>query len=252
MGEAQGELPAASATELLAADTEARLLAIREKVALKQPLTESERKFLQVHGQAGEAPASSTALDPIWVNNQVELARELKCSRKQISRYMKLDGDEAPPAPTSDGRYNVTLWKLWAQDHGHLRKKLNSAADRQVLEDRTVQLRNERLEMDNALARGELLTVGEAAKVIVEMFGQAAKSLRGKKHTLGPLVVGTTVPEATKRIGREIDDGLTLASAIPDWAQKKRGPPGLFWSRVSAELFDLPRRFSLGDGLSET
>jgi hypothetical protein len=254
VGEQADELPKPVTGEeieqLLAADIDA----IREKVQQKKPLTDSERKRLEAHGRAlkGVGSNEGDALEPIWAANQVELAKELSCSRKQIQRYMKLEGDEAPPAPAADGRHNVTLWKLWAQEHGYLRKKLSSAADRQLLEDRTIQLRNERFEMENAQARGELLSVSEVTKVVVDMFGQIVQPLRGMKHTLGPLVVGTTVPEATKRIGREVDEKLTVASRIPDWAIKKKPPQGLFWSRVSAELSDLPKRFSLGDGLSET
>jgi hypothetical protein len=240
--------------ELLAADTEQRVKAIRGKVGRNEPLTKAEREFLVEHGRAGEPvpPANGDALEPIWAKNQTELAQKLGCSRKQIQRYRRIEGEDAPPAPAADGRENVTLWKLWCQDHGHLRKKLSHAADKQLLEDRKLQLDIDSQEMRNAQTRGELLAVDECVKVITEMFGQIVAPLRGAKHTLGPLVVGTTVPEATKRIGRAIDEQLTTASKVPDWAVKKKGPAGLFWSRVSAELSDLPKRFNLGDGLSAT
>lgn len=252
MAQEQGEL--SDVATLLAADTEARLEGIRKKVAAKEQLTKADREFLQEHGKPAEVPPETPpdVLEPVWARSQVELAQALGCGRKTVQRYLKIEGDEAPPAATSDGRYNVTLWKLWCQDHGHLEKKLSTAADRQLLEDKTIQLRNEKMAMENAIARGELMTVADCAAVIVGMFSQIVQPLRGMKHTLGPLVVGTTVPEATKRIGREVNEQLTIASQVPVWAQKKKGPAGLFWQKLSAELSGLPERFNLGDGLSET
>lgn len=242
-------------SSLLEADRKARLDAIRVKLAANTPLTKQEREFLEGEATPAETlpPASiDDPLQPIWAKSQVELAHKLGCSRKQIQRYLKLEGEDAPPAPASDGRYNVTLWRIWAAEHGHLRKKLDNAGDRQLLEDKMLQLDIEKKEIANATARGELLSIAEARDVIVGMFSQIVPPLRGMKHTLGPMVVGQTVPEATKRIGREVDTQLTVASEVPEWAKKKSGPAGLFWSRLSAELSDLPKRFNLGDGLSST
>ncbi len=243
---ADGEVPAFNAEEIDQLFLE-DLLAIREKVKNKKPLTAVEVKRLQAYQAAAQEKPPADALEPVWAKSQVELAKHLRCSRKQISRFLKIEGEDAAPAPTSDGRYNVTLWKLWAQEHGHLQKKLSNAADRQLLEDRTIELRNERLEIDNAVRRGELMSVDEVCRVITDMVGGVVDTARGMKHALAPRVVGLTVPEATKRIGQEIDQNVLTKLSLGEWAKKK-----VFWSKVSAHLSDLRKRFSLGDGLNAT
>jgi hypothetical protein len=222
------------------------LASVKEKVKNKKPLTEAEIKRLQAHAASIETPKGDDPLEPVWAKNMVELASLLGCSRKQISRYLKLEGEDAAPAPAADGRYNVTLWKLWAQEHGYLRKKLSTAADRQLLEDRGIQLSNERKEIDNAVRRGELMSVDEVCRVITEMVGGVVDGARGMKHSLSPRVVGLTVPEATKRIGVEVDEQLQKLS-LGEWAKKK-----IFWSKISAHLSDLHKRFNLGGGQSVT
>jgi hypothetical protein len=224
------------------------LSAIKEKVKNKKPLTETEIKRLQAHAATAVTDSSgeTDAMEPVWVDNQVALAKALRCSRKQIQRYMKLEGDDAPPAPTSDHRYNVTLWKLWAQEHGYLRKTLSTAADRQLLEDKLLQSKIDRQEIDNAVRRGELMSVDEVNRVLTEMVGGVVDGVRGSKHSLAPRVVGLPVPEATKRIGMELDEQLAKLS-LGEWAKKK-----IFWSKVSAHLSDLHKRFNLGAGQSVT
>lgn len=222
--------------------------AIAEKVKNGKPLTTAEIKRLQAYKNAA-APESTgnEPLEPIWAKNLVELAKHLGCSRRQLGRYIDIEGEDAPPEPTSDGRYNVTLWKIWAAEHGHLKKKLSTAADRQLLEDRTIQLRNEKLEIENAIQRGELMSVDEVCRVITEMTAGVVDTARSMKHVLAPRVVGLTVPEATKRIGQEVDTNLLTKLSLGEWAKKK-----VFWSKVSAHLSDLRKRFNLGVGLSET
>jgi hypothetical protein len=90
------------------------------------------------------------------------------------------------------------------------------------------------------------MSVDEVCKVITEMVSGTVSGIRGAKHALAPRVVGETVPEATKRIGLELDEQLTKLS-LGEWAKKK-----IFWSKVSAHLFDLRKRFSLGVGQSAT
>lgn len=224
------------------------LSAIAEKVKNKKPLTSAEIKRLQAYKNAAvPESAGNEPLEPIWAKNMVELAKHIGCSRRQLGRYLKIEGEDAPPEPASDGRYNVMLWKIWAHEHGHLTKKLSTAADRQLLEDRTIVLRNERLEIDNAVRRGELMSVDEVCRVITEMTGGVVDTARSMKHALAPRVVGLTVPEATKRIGQEVDQNLLGKLSLGEWSKKK-----IFWSRVSAHLSDLRKRFNLGDGLSAT
>lgn len=222
------------------------LSSIMEKVKNKKPLTANEIKRLTAYKTAKQDSETPDPMQPVWASSQAQLATMLGCSRRQVQRFLKIEGEEAAPAPTSDGRYNVTLWKIWASEHGHLRKQLSQAADRQMLEDRQVALRNEKLEIENAVRRGELMDVDEVCRTITEMVSGTVDTARTMKHALAPRVVGLTVPEATKRIGQEMDHALTKLS-LGEWAKKKP-----FWSKVSAHLSDLHKRFNLGDGLSAT
>ena len=178
----------------------------------------------------------------LWAKNQVELAEHLGCDRKSIQRWMKA-GDAECPGHTSDGRYNVTLWKLWTEKKG---KKSSGrlGKDKGSLELENFRLRNEKLEIENMLRRGELMHSDEVCKVLTEMVGAYVTKTRSAKHTLAPAVVGVSLAEATKRIGRELDEALTEL-ALGAWAKKKP-----FWSSVYATLLALQATHGLGGGPS--
>lgn len=224
---------------------QADLEAIRKKAAAGQVLTETELRRLRAAEERTKS-GNGSALEPIWAKNQVELAKLLRCSRKTISRSLKIEGDEAPPASAADGRYNVTAWKIWAADHGKLRKTVEPVDRLQALEQRAQELKNEKLELENAVRRGELMHVDDVCQVLTDMVGGFVAGARGLKHGLAPSVVGLSVPEATKRIGHEIDTQLTRL-ALGEWAKKK-----IFWSSVYARLRDLQTTHGLGVGLSST
>lgn len=199
---------------------------------------------------AGEADSAQQAtaappddiLQPVWATSQVELAKQLGCDRKTVQRLMKIDGN---PGKTSDGRYNVTAWKLWCMESGHLKKKTAAFSTKADLEIEGQRLKNEKLELENAVTRGELMHVDEVSKVLTEMMGAFVSGIRGMKHSLSPQVVGMPIGEASKRIGKEVDAQLGKL-ALGEWAKKK-----IFWSSVYARLHDLHRKYNLGDGLSE-
>ena len=226
---------------------QADLQAIRKKAESGKPLSESEVQRLRAAEERVKEGANPAALEPVWAKSQVELAKMLGCSRKQIARYLKIDGDDAPPAPAADGRYNVTAWKMWAAEHGKLRGQTEPIDSRHAMENRQIELRNEKLEIENAVRRGELLHIDDVCRVLIEMVSGMVDTARAMKHSLAPRVVGLTVPEATKRIGQEVDQNVLTKLSLGEWAKKK-----VFWSKVSAQLSDLHRKFSLGDGLSGT
>lgn len=202
--------------------------------------------------ESGELPFGSEAAQvaeaenrlAIWAKNQVELAKHLGCSRKTIARWLAEKDPECPGA-TADGRYNVTLWKLWSEKKG--KKPANRLGmDKGSLELEKMRLVNERLEIELAVRRGELLHVDEVCQTVSDMVGGFVKTIRGRKHTLAPQVIGVGVAEATKRIDRNDREALNEL-ALGDWAQKKT-----FWSKVSATLSVQLKRHSLGDGLNVT
>lgn len=185
--------------------------------------------------QEAELPYSKEGgadAEPVWARNQAELGAALGCDRRTVARYMKVDGN---PGRTDDGRYNVTAWKLWADQHGHLRAAPGSKKEN--LELKALLLKNERAEMDLAVAKGELNSLDETCSVLSALFAGLAAKLTTLKHDLAPAVVGETVPEATKRLGAAFNDALNELS-LADWAKKKR-----FWQSVSRRLSDLQAKF---------
>lgn len=202
-----------------------------------------EQPLLPV-SEAESAAAAEEKLS-VWAKNQSELAEHLGCDRKTIQRWIK-EADPDCPGHTADGRYNVNLWKLWVTSKGKKVRAVAKGKDKGSLEIEHFRLRNEKLEIENMVRRGELLHVDEVISVLSELTTAFARKVRGLKHTLPNSVVGVSVPEATKRIDREAVDALQEL-AIGDWAKKKP-----FWSSVFAQQSDLLRTLSLGDGLSGT
>lgn len=233
------KVPDAKRIEQLLADD---LKAIDAKVQAGMVLTDAEVRRLR-DAAAREGATESTVLDGKHARNQVELAEALNCDRKTIARLLKLDGN---PGRKADGRYDVTAWKMWCIDTGHLRRQIGGGGDKTDLEVQSLLLKNERLEMENAIRRGELCHVDEVNSVLGEMLRAFSAELRQRRHSLAPKVVGVTIGEASKRIGVTDREALTQLS-LGEWAKKKP-----FWSKVYAALSDLHRSCSLGDGLSAT
>jgi len=192
-------------------------------------------------GELADLVGAETRL-AIWAKNQVELAKHLGCDRKSISRWLKEKDPECPGA-MPDGRYNVTLWKLWTEKKG--KKPSNRLGmDKGGLELEKLRLQNEKLELENRIKRGELMDIDEVCGVLSDMVSGFVKVVRGRKHSLAPQVIGVGVPEATKRIDRSDREALNEL-ALGDWTQKKT-----FWSSVSAALSVQRKRHNLGDGLN--
>lgn len=180
-----------------------------------------------------------------WAKDQNELAEALGCNRKTIQRWLKAADPDCPGA-TADGRFNVTLWKIWVETKG---KKVRAAAkhkDKGALDIENIRLKNEKLEIENMLRRGELMHVDEVNKVLSEMLAGFVQKVRGLKHTLPTATVGMSIPEATKRVEREAVEALQQLS-LGDWAKKKP-----FWSSVYATLCDQQEIHGLGSGLNGT
>jgi phage terminase Nu1 subunit (DNA packaging protein) len=180
----------------------------------------------------------------VWAKNQTELAEAMGCDRKTISRWLK-EKDPECPGKTSDGRYNITLWRLWGEKKGK-KPAARLGGDKGALELEILRLKKAKMEMENALMRGQLIDVDECSKVLASMVRNAYESLRGIKHTLASQVVGVSIPEASKRIQREVDEQLQTLS-LGEWAKKKA-----FWSIIYATLGDQHSTYLLGDGESKT
>lgn len=178
-----------------------------------------------------------------WAKNQTELAEAIGCNRKSIQRWLK-EAHPDCPGQTSDGRYNITLWKLFAESTGKKVRSIGKSKDKGSLEIENMRLRNEKLDIENMLRRGELMHVDEVCSTLVQLVSAFVTRTRSMKNTLAPACVGVSIPEATKRIDIETDEALNEL-ALGEWAKKKP-----FWSSVYVLLQDQLRKNNLGDGPS--
>jgi hypothetical protein len=176
----------------------------------------------------------------IFEKSQVGLAKKLNAARKTVARWMKEDGC---PGKTEKG-FNVAAWQLWVAESGKAPRAVPTMT-KQDLDAEHVRLKNEKLELEMSIKRGELISQDEACKVFGEMVSGFVTELRQMKHQIPADLIGVDVGEAAKRLGKEVDERLTSLS-LGNWAQKK-----MFWSALYVLQQDLFKRFSLGDGVSD-
>lgn len=189
-------------------------------------------------------PGEEREIDPEWADSQASIAELLDVAPKTIQRWLKKPGN---PGCDEAGRYKIAPWQAFAVAVG----RKTRSPDKAGAELEAILLKNERTRLDMEKEQGRLLSFQEVAELLASMGHAFTQRLAGARHSLGPLVVGLTVPEATKRIGTEHLAALAEVS-VPDWAKKKMGPAGLFWSRVSRLLSDLRPIASPGAGLKST
>ena len=180
-----------------------------------------------------------TDREAIFVGTQEALSEHLGVDRKSVQRWQKR---KDCPGKTVDG-YDVKAWKAFTTKAGLGRQKTRMKA-KDSLELEKASLENEKRRLMNEKLRGDSMHVDEVCKTLSEMMAGFVLSLRKIKHELASEVVGLSPGEATKRIGREVDDALEQL-ALGEWAQKKT-----FWSKVYAELRALQETYSPGSGPS--
>jgi len=178
------------------------------------------------------------------VDNQAAIAALLGVDERTFRRWEKKDG---APERDAEGRYNVPKWQAFAAT---IRRKSNTP-DKASAELEGQLIKNQRAKMEYEKELGNLLTVQEVAELLAGMCNAFAVRLTGSRYSLAPLLAGETVPEITKRIGVEHHKALSELS-VPDWAKKKVGPPGIYWSKVARKLSALLPIGSPGDGLNST
>lgn len=185
-----------------------------------------------------------TAPEPEWAESQSAIAEILGVDRNTIQRWLKKRGN---PGHDGEHRYHIAKWR----DFAVLVGRKTRTPDKASAELEGILLKNKMATLEYEKEVGNLLTYQEVAELLGGMGNAFALRLSGSRYALGPLVAGQTVPEATKRIGVEHHRALGEL-AVPDWAKKKVGPAGAFWSKVSRHLSGLQRTASPGDGPSST
>jgi len=175
-----------------------------------------------------------------WVKTASALADVLGVDRKTINRWQKKDGC---PEEDPERGFNVAQWREFGANVGR-KTKLPDKADAELAGQL---IKNERARLDLEKERGNLLSVDDVADLLGNMAHAFADKLSRSRHDLGPLVAGLPVSEVTKRIGDEHRNVLAEL-AVPEWAKKKVGAPGRYWSKVSAMVYARLRIENLGDG----
>jgi hypothetical protein len=208
------------------------------------PKNPEKSRHSALPGEERETAAALPEPDPEWADTQATIAELLDVTPKTIQRWLKKPGN---PGVDTHGRYKIAPWQSFAVAVG----RKTRSPDKAGAELEAILLKNERTRLDMEKEQGRLLSFQEVAELLASMGAAFTQRLTAARHSLGPLVVGLTVPEATKRIGSEHHAALAEVS-VPDWAKKKVGPAGLFWSRASRHLSDLLRIASPGAGPSST
>lgn len=149
-----------------------------KKLQTGKTLTNAERELIRTIAE-GDNPADAR----LWARTKVELANALGVSRMSLDRWIKLKRN-GPPKPESDGRWNIPEWKRWMKETGRGGGVDGDALDDELprLNAKRLLLINERLTLDNAERRGELISredvVKEAAEIATTLrgalYGQAA------------------------------------------------------------------------------
>jgi hypothetical protein len=181
-------------------------------------------------------------LEKFLVPTVTRLAEELSCDRKTIQRYLKAEGN---PGQTAEGNFDVGLWRIWVGEQNRL-KTQRKTKSKETEELRGLRLQNEKRDLENARMRGESVGLDEAIRVFGEMVSKFSKTLQNSRHTLAPQVVGETIAEATRRIGRAHREALEELS-VPEWAKKKP-----FWSNLFARVCSLHEESLSGLGENGT
>ena len=142
------------------------------------------------------------------------LATALGCSRKTVSSWLK---KADCPGRRADGSFSVARWQKWIQENGLGSR--TTASDRHPileplkreklkLQSEKIRLETDALELQNQIARGELIKNDAACQVVVAGFSHTVTALRSMKHRINGLVAGRTPGDAERIIDREIREAL--------------------------------------------
>lgn len=126
-----------------------------------------------------------SASDVRFVRTYEELARQLGVTRKTIQRIQKDRGDY--PSPRADGRHSVEAWLTFFIENGIAKTEPDGAMDDKPVtvadwKAREVQLKCQKLEIENAKILGRLVDSNDVEVGIASLMGamrQAMNNLPG-------------------------------------------------------------------------
>jgi hypothetical protein len=175
---------------------------VLKKLQGGKTLTAAERALIQSIANGGN-PADARA----WAKSKVALAQALGTTRQTIDRWVKLKRN-GPPRPESNGRWNIADWKRWMKETGRGGGLAGDTLEDELprLNAKRLLLINERLELDNAERRGDLISRDD----VVRESAEIATRLRGDLYGLG----GSICAEVMKMA--DLDEAVSVYNSAVD------------------------------------
>ena len=183
----------------------ANLANVARRLSHGKTLSSSERVMLEGITN-GEGPSSER-----FANNQVELAKIFGCTRRSVQNWTKQAGW---PGTTSNGRYEVAAIMDWLEYTGHQKFSHLELKANQLL------LKNQKLEIQNAISKGEMIRVEDVEK-LGAMIGLGLRKAINALHTIAPSIVGLTIPEIEVRLKDEQNEILNTLSLLDELLARK-------------------------------
>ncbi len=195
---------------------------VLKKLKSGKTLTAAERALIQSVANGEDVAAADSKA---WAKSKVELANALGVTRQTIDRWGKLKRN-GPPHPASNGRWSIPDWKRWMKETGR-----GGGVDGDSLEDelprlnaKRILLINERLEIDNAERRGELISREDVVREAAEIATRLRSDLYGQAASICEEVMKMTDTDKAVKVYNEAVDRilLRLSKGLKVTRQRKR------------------------------
>lgn len=133
---------------------------------------------------------------------QIELATILGATRKTIHLWQRLPG---APKPNADSSHNVELWRVFVQQRG---LKGGETAEEINWRARLLQAQAERVELNNAILRGDYTLTADMKRWVAEIVLAAKNTLLKIPDTAAQTCAGRDAAEISMILKEQIHDAL--------------------------------------------
>jgi hypothetical protein len=183
-----------------------RILLERQKAG--KPLSRSEIAQVEKYfaDQNGAAPKEQFA------KSLQDLAGIFHTNRETIRLWLKAGA----PRPTGSGFYPINAWREWVRENG---KEVDEAEtlDKARLTCRQIQLKIEKMEIEVAQAKGELMHVDDVRRCLFQSFDTVRRLQLRMGTALASRLAGLEPAEIEREITAALEDTY---AAIQQWAEK--------------------------------
>lgn len=195
--------PAAMTREQAEKILAANRVNIIKKAAAGKTLTAQEVALIQ-------AAAMDADPAPAVARTQVELAAVLGVNRKTIRLWQKLPG---APKPNSDHSLDVVLWREFVQRLG---LKDGGTPEAEDWRQRLLQAQAERVELNNAILRGDYIRKADMKRWVAEIVLAAKNTLLKIPDMAAQTCAGRDAAEISGILKEMVFDALTQLHRKPD------------------------------------